>query len=203
MATPAVTPYARRHFQQGNKSESRLVWAISFESSSQTNIMPCAPLLRFSDCPADRRAEAGEVMSGVLEVIGASSFTSSPRKTVPSSSNLSQRVFVRVYRTSSEHFAVVYPVRAIITACRPLLSLNLKSCTVKPLPGKEFRISPRSCEGVSVTFKGIEGTTSDVQISDWLRAFSEVQDPNPKRKRVSDHRLPLPVLEESEEDATE
>lgn len=167
--------------------------------------MPCAPLLRFSDCPADTRAEAGEVMSGVLEVIGASSFTSSPRKTVPSSSSnsLSQRVFVRVYRTSSEHFAVLYPVRAIITACRPLASLNLKSCSVKPLPGKEFLISPRSCEGMAVTFKGIEGTTSDVQISDWLKAFSEVQDPSQRRKKVSDHRLPLPVLVESEEDVAE
>lgn len=180
--------------------------------------MPCAPLLRFSDCPADTKAEAGEVISGVLEVIGASSFaSSSPRRTVPcttsstsnnsssSSKGLSQRVFVRVYRTSSEHFAVLYPVRAIITACRPLASLNLKSCTVKPLPGNEFRISPRACEGLAVTFKRIEGTKNDVPICDWLRAFSEVQtqDPGHRRKKVSDHRLPLPVLEESEEDVAE
>ncbi|XP_035214661.1 uncharacterized protein LOC118188356 [Stegodyphus dumicola] len=178
--------------------------------------MPCAPLLRFSDSPADTRAEAGEVMSGFLEIIGGSNFTStnSPSRSVNSSNrktstssnnNITQRVFVRVYRTSSEHFAVLYPVRAIITACRPLASLNLKSCTVKPLPNCEFRVSPRSCEGMSVTFRGTE-SSSDKQISEWLKAFSEVQDQDPtsqRRKKVSAHRLPLPVLEESEEDVTE
>ncbi|KAF8782916.1 hypothetical protein HNY73_013148 [Argiope bruennichi] len=172
--------------------------------------MPSAPLLRFSDCPADSRAEAGEVMSGILEVIGCTNFSSScspnrgySRKTSQSTTaptnNKSQRVFVRVYRTSSEHFAVLYPVRAIVTACRPLASLNLKSCTVKQLPNFEFRVSPKSCEGMSLTFKGTE-TTNEVQIADWLQAFSETKDSSLRRKKVSDHRLPLPVLVESEED---
>lgn len=174
--------------------------------------MPCAPLLRFSDCPPDTRTEAGEVMSGILEVISGSNFTStgSPHRAVtltkrnlPSTSNTplqQQRVFVRVYRTSSEHFAVLYPVRAIVTACRPLASLNLKSCMVKQLPNKEFRVSPRSCEGVTVSFKGTE-SSNDVQINDWLQAFSEVQqDHSQRRKKVSDHRLPLPVVVESDED---
>lgn len=167
--------------------------------------MPCAPLLRFSDTPAEKRVEAGEVMSGILEVIGGSNFTStgSPVRSMvnnrrPVSNPQVQRVFVRVYRTSSEHFAVLYPVKAIVTACRPLASLNLKSCTVKSLPGAEFRVSPRSCEGTTVTFKGTENT-SDVQIAEWLQAFSEQQD-SLRRKKVSDHRLPLPVLIESEED---
>ncbi|GFQ65320.1 uncharacterized protein TNCT_172071 [Trichonephila clavata] len=170
--------------------------------------MPSAPLLRFSDCPADSRTEAGEVMSGILEVMGCTNFTSScspnrgyTRRNSPSPTpnNKMQRVFVRVYRTSSEHFAVLYPVRAIITACRPLASLNLKSCTVKQLPNFEFRVSPKSCEGMSLTFKGTE-TTNEVQIAEWLQAFSEVQDSSLRRKKVSDHRLPLPVLVENEED---
>lgn len=197
--------------------------------------MPCAPLLRFSDCTTDTRSEAGEVMSGILEVIGGGNFTAAapvrqsanftPSSTVrqqsgtftaaptlrqgnfttgpvrqQQSSSSSQRVFVRVYRTSSEHFAVLYPVRAIVTACRPLASLNLKSCTVKQLPNCVLRVSPRSCEGMAVTFKGTE-TTNEAQIAEWLRAFSEAKDGSSlRRKKVSDHRLPLPVLVESEED---
>lgn len=206
--------------------------------------MPCAPLLRFSDCTTDTRSEAGEVMSGILEVIGggnftaaapvrqggnfvtapvrqSTNFTSSPTirqqsgnftaaSTIRQGGNFtspvrqqtsSQRVFVRVYRTSSEHFAVLYPVRAIVTACRPLASLNLKSCTVKQLPNCVLRVSPRSCEGMAVTFKGTE-TTNEAQIAEWLRAFSEAKKDGSslRRKKVSDHRLPLPVLVESEED---
>ncbi|GIY13189.1 uncharacterized protein CEXT_775411 [Caerostris extrusa] len=170
--------------------------------------MPSAPLLRFSDCPADTRMEAGEVMSGILEVIGCSNFSSSvspnrgySRKTPQTATpnNKMQRVFVRVYKTSSEHFAVLYPVRAIVTACRPLASLNLKSCSVKQLPNCEFRVAPKSCEGMSLTFKGTE-TTNEVQIGEWLQAFSEAHDSSLRRKKVSDHRLPLPVLVESEED---
>lgn len=167
--------------------------------------MPCAPLLRFSDTPADKRAEAGEVMSGILEVIGGSNFSSnySSLRTMPNprkvTSPQTQRVFVRVYRTSSEHFAVLYPVKAIVTACRPLASINLKSCTVKSLPGAEFRVSPRSCDGTTVIFKGTE-STNDVQLAEWLKAFNEQQSDSIRRKKVSDHRLPLPVLVESEED---
>ncbi|GFU03810.1 uncharacterized protein NPIL_394711 [Nephila pilipes] len=169
--------------------------------------MPSAPLRYcFKDLSADNRTN--QEVSGILEVIGCSNFTSScspnrgyTRRTSPSSTpnNKMQRVFVRVYRTSSEHFAVLYPVRAIVTACRPLASLNLKSCTVKQLPNFEFRVSPKSCEGMSLTFKGTE-TTNEVQIAEWLQAFSEVQDSSLRRKKVSDHRLPLPVLVENEED---
>ncbi|KAG8180155.1 hypothetical protein JTE90_023362 [Oedothorax gibbosus] len=168
--------------------------------------MPCAPLLRFSDCTTDLRSEAGQVMSGVLEIIGGSSFAApsgSPNRgghRNTSSTSRPQRVFVRIYRTSSEHFAVLYPARAIVTACRPMASINLKSCTVKQLPNCILRVSPRSCEGMAVTFQGTE-TCNEVQMSEWLNAFSEAKDNgSPRRKKVSDHRLPLPVLVESEED---
>lgn len=158
--------------------------------------MPCAPLQKFG---GSSKAEVGEVMSGVLEVIRGST---SPSGSGPLDTTR-QRVFVRVYRISSEqHFAVLYPMRAIVTACRPLCSLNLKSCFVKPLSdsGREFRVSPRACDGVSVTFRTLEGSTES-HVAEWIQAFSENVDLQQKRKKISGQRSPLPVLQESEEES--
>lgn len=166
-------------------------------ASSDCETMPCAPMQKFG---GSSKAEVGEVMSGVLEVIRGSSSASGGTGPFHTTG---QRVFVRVYRISNEqHFAVLYPMRAIVTACRPLCSLNLKSCCVKPLSesGREFRVSPRACDGVAVTFRTLEGSTES-HVAEWIQAFSDNPDVQQRRKKISGQMSPLPVLQESEEES--
>ncbi|XP_023223804.1 uncharacterized protein LOC111625027 [Centruroides sculpturatus] len=160
--------------------------------------MPCVPSLRFGTSTDYSRPEAGEIMSGILEIF-------------KSTSNPGQRMFVRVYRTSSEHFAVLCPLRGVLTACRPLASLNLRSCSVEVLPGsgRQFRVTPRACEGVALIFRLPETDKSagveDRGIKLWLSAFTSQDESKSegKKRKLSDHRQLLPVVVENDEEEEE
>lgn len=137
-------------------------------------------------------------MSGILEIFR-------------SVGHPGQRMFVKIYKTSSEHFAVLCPLRGMLTACRPLASLNLRSCSVEVLPGagRQFRVTPRACEGVALIFRLPEMEKSneleDGGIKVWLSAFTSQDDSRSegKKRKISDHRQLLPVLMENEEDEEE
>lgn len=130
--------------------------------------MPCLPssqlrLSRYCDDTHLRR-DAGEVFSGVLDVLR-------PYDTSGKSAPSVQRVFVRVYRTTHEHFAVLYPLRALVTACKPLTSINLRSCALDQSSPDEFRVSPRSLDGVSLSFRCPKPDDGGLPVTDWMAAF--------------------------------
>lgn len=152
--------------------------------------MPCNPLLRFGGVLSELRPEAGEVKSGVLEVVSSSQM-----------STARQRVFARIYKTCSEHFAVLFPIRGLTSACKPLASLNLKSCSVEPSDetGREFRVIPRPSEALSLTFSVPESGAEKDSVHSWIAAFSVVER-NERKLFVSKTRKTLPVLMENEEE---
>lgn len=128
------------------------------------------------------RPDAGEVLCGALDIVG----------NVPGGS---RRVFVRVYRTSREHFAVLLPMRGLASACKPLASLNLRTCAILQTSHDEFRVSPRPLEGATLCFKSPPGSPS---VALWIAAL---QEPRHQRGRcpgsplLSVHKMPA-LLEE-------
>lgn len=136
-----------------------------------------------SDEPSSwRRPDAGEVLSGALDLVG--NVPGGPR-----------RVFVRVYRTSREHFAVLLPLRALASACKPLASLNLRTCAILQTSHDEFRVSPRPLEGATLCFKSPPGSPP---VTHWIAAL---QEPRHQRGRcpgsplLAVHKMPA-LLEE-------
>lgn len=153
--------------------------------------MPCQPVQHTSMLVADElclRPDAGEVLSGVLDLMG--------QVGVPGH----RRVLVRVYRTSHEHFAVLLPCRALATARKPLASLNLKTCAILQTSLDEFRVSPRPLEGGSLCFRSPPGSPS---VARWIAALQEQREP---RKRCPGSPMPgllrLPALLEREEEVS-
>lgn len=151
--------------------------------------MPCQPS-PLSKCPVEEavwRPDAGEVLSGVLDLLG---------------DGLCQqrRVLVRVYRTSHEHFAVLLPLRGIASARQPLASLNLKTCAILQTAQDEFRVSPRPLEGSSLRFRSPAESPS---VARWIAAL---QDQKETRKRCPGSPMPgllrLPAVLEREEEVS-
>lgn len=60
------------------------------------------------------------------------------------------RVILKVYRTSLEHFAVLYPDK-LMTCCKPIGFINLKNCNVGCWR-RTLQIAQRSCDGGVLTF---------------------------------------------------
>ncbi|GAB6020342.1 hypothetical protein CHUAL_003054 [Chamberlinius hualienensis] len=79
-----------------------------------------------------------ELRSGSVTLIGSAG----------SSHNL--RVILKVYRTSLEHFAVLYPDK-LMTCCKPIGFINLKNCNVGCWR-RTLQIAQRSCDGGVLTF---------------------------------------------------
>lgn len=79
-------------------------------------------------------SELGVIKSGVLDLVSFNSKLNSLKSgtasdVMPETNH--QKVVVVVYKTSSEHFAVVYPHWGLISAKRPFCIINLKRAKVE------------------------------------------------------------------------
>ncbi|RZF45868.1 hypothetical protein LSTR_LSTR013073 [Laodelphax striatellus] len=117
-----------------------------------------------------------EEMDGYLTLVG-------PGK-------VKQAVHVKVYRTSLEHFAAVYPQKKI---CRPLGVINLRNTCVERLQGDP------EIAGFTVRQRGYDTTTcitficeAPREIDAWLAAFASCTSPTV-------HQTSLPSVLEDEE----
>lgn len=122
---------------------------------------------------AESYYSSGETMSGYMYLIG-------PDK-------IQQGVQVIVYRTSLEHFAVVYPQKKV---CRPLGVLNLRNTCVERLSSNEFGFVVRERgfdKSISLTFI----VESPAEFDSWISAFTS-------RSSPSLHHSSLPIVEEEE-----
>ncbi|KAK7792448.1 hypothetical protein R5R35_001037 [Gryllus longicercus] len=101
-----------------------------------------------------------------------------------------QDVLVRVYRTSLEHFAVLYPAHKSVS--RPLGVLNLRNTRVEALaaPQSGFTVRQRAPDAPNaLTFVPLEEARA---LEEWLLAFTW-------RGSPSLHASPLPAVQEDEE----
>lgn len=115
--------------------------------------------------------------------------TMSGNMTLESMNGRRQGVHVKVYRTSLEHFCVLYPQKKI---CRPLGVLNLKNTTVE-------RLEDDRQQGFTVRQLGFDTpmaltfiADSRCDINSWILAFSNRGSPTFRHTE-------LPILEEDEE----
>ncbi|KAK6637343.1 hypothetical protein RUM44_007758 [Polyplax serrata] len=118
-----------------------------------------------------------EEMAGNMVLLGAN--------------KIKQPVQVKVYRTSVEHFAVVYPTKKV---CRPLGVLNLKNTMVEKLPTwrQNYGFTVRQCGFdtplCSLTFFSESGN----QLDRWIDAFT-------CRNSSIAHTSSLPIVQEDDE----
>ncbi|KAF2894864.1 hypothetical protein ILUMI_11311 [Ignelater luminosus] len=101
-----------------------------------------------------------------------------------------QGVNVKVYRTSLEHFAVLYPQKKI---CRPLGVINLRHTNVETLNDKQqpgFKVRQQGYDTpMTLTFL----CESPRDLDSWLVAFTSRCSPTLR------HQSSLPIVEEDEE----
>lgn len=96
-----------------------------------------------------------------------------------------QDVQVKVYRTSVEHFAVIYPQKKI---SRPLGVLNLRNTTIERCGDEGFCVRQKGCDSpVALTF--LLETPKDIDY--WVLAFTA-------RSSPLVHQSSLPRVEEEE-----
>ena len=121
----------------------------------------------------------------------------------------SEKVLVAVYKTSTNHFAVIYPLWGLDCSRKPICKINLLSTKVEksPLnPDREFSVVSTN-EGVQLWFRVSDKCKKDNYTSDdWVEALSnDSQDSGSFLKPFSSiHRnkqiqLNLSVLNEDEE----
>ena len=92
---------------------------------------------------------------------------------------------VNVYRTSVEHFAVIYPEN---NTTRPLGVLNLRNTTIERLGDDSFLIRQKGCDTpVALTF--ILENSEDIDY--WILAFT------PRSSPLAHHSC-LPIVQEEE-----
>lgn len=107
-------------------------------------------------------------MSGVLELIQTRNNQISFKKN-------SERVLVVVYKTSTNHFAVIYPIWGLDCSRKPICKINLLSTKIDKSvtnPDKEFSIVSTR-ESVSFEFRIPEKCLKDNYTSDdWIQALS-------------------------------
>lgn len=100
-----------------------------------------------------------------------------------------QGVNVIVYRTSLEHFAVLYPQKKI---CRPLGVINLRHVSIEQLPDKQqcgFKVRQQGYDTpMTLTF-----LCETRDLDGWLVAFTSRCSPTLR------HQNSLPIVEEDEE----
>lgn len=110
-----------------------------------------------------------ENMSGYMNLVGPNGH--------------SQGVQVKVYRTSVEHFAVIYPQKKV---CRPLGVLNLRNTTIERVGDEGFIVRQKGFDAtVSVTFLVENKKEQDY----WILAFTA-------RSSPLVHQSSLPIVEE-------
>ena len=153
---------------------SRLVKAIIHtKMPADVAMAGCSTFLQ--DPSADNAYWNPETMSGSMTLVG-------PGKHC-------QSVQVKVYRTSLEHFAVLYPQKKV---CRPLGVLNLRNTCVERLPGGKqpgFIVRQRGFDTpMCLTFL----SESPRDLDSWVLAFTS-------RSSPTIHQSSLPIVEEDEE----
>ena len=95
----------------------------------------------------------------------------------------SQSVQVKVYRTSVEHFAVIYPQKKV---CRPLGVLNLRNTTIERIRDEGFIVRQKGYDAtVSITFL----VENKKELDYWILAFTA-------RSSPLVHQSSLPIVEE-------
>lgn len=96
-----------------------------------------------------------------------------------------QRVQVKVYRTSVEHFAVIYPQKKI---CQPLGVLNLRNTTIERYEDEGFVVRQKGGDlPIALTFLMEKRSELDY----WILAFTA-------RTSPLVHHSSLPIVEEEE-----
>lgn len=96
-----------------------------------------------------------------------------------------QSVQVKVYRTSVEHFAVIYPQKKV---CRPLGVLNLKNTIVERYGDEGFLVRQKGIDSpIALTFL----MENKPELDYWIIAFTA-------RTSPLMHQSSLPIVEEEE-----
>jgi hypothetical protein len=140
---------------------------------TDVNVAGCSTYLQ--DATTDSTYWNPETMSGSMTLVG-------PGKHC-------QSVQVKVYRTSLEHFAVLYTQKKV---CRPLGVLNLRNTCVERLLGEKqpgFTVRQRGFDTpMCLTFL----SESPRDVDSWMLAFTS-------RSSPTVHQSSLPIVEEGEE----
>ncbi|OWF51138.1 hypothetical protein KP79_PYT12348 [Mizuhopecten yessoensis] len=108
-------------------------------------------------------------------------------------------VFVRVYRSCFEHYAVVCRSQ---TLTNNSLYVSLKTCVVvtSPTCDRDIVVIPDNAEGGKVTFK----TTFPDDVSDWIAVLQPTQSVENVRRKSNPLIMPksplMPMLQELNED---
>lgn len=97
-----------------------------------------------------------------------------------------QGVQVKVYRTSVEHFAVIYPQKKV---CRPLGVLNLKNTTIERLRDEGFIVRQKGFDTTTITLTFLVENKKELDY--WILAFTA-------RSSPLVHQSSLPIVEEEE-----
>lgn len=122
------------------------------------------------------------------EATHLSTETKSGSITLIAANGRKQGVNVIVYRTTLEHFAVLYPQKKI---CRPLGVINLKNTTVETLTDKQqcgFQVRQQGYDTpMTLTF-----LCESRDLDSWLVAFTSRCSPALR------HQSSLPIVEEEE-----
>lgn len=96
-----------------------------------------------------------------------------------------RQVQVKVYRTSVEHFAVIYPQKKV---CRPLGVLNLRNTTIERYGDEGFLVRQKDFDGsIALTFL----MENKKELDYWILAFTA-------RTSPPVHQSSLPIVEEEE-----
>jgi len=107
--------------------------------------------------------------SGVLELIRTRNIK------IKNTGKKSERVLVVVHKTSTNHFAVIYPIWGLDSSRKPICTINLLSTKVEKCShsaDREFSVVSTQ-EGVSFSFRTPDKTSKDVYSSDdWIEALS-------------------------------
>lgn len=109
--------------------------------------------------------------------------------------NTDLRVLVKVYRTSLEHFAVLYPEKLI---SKPFGFINLKNCNVECMRNnpRVLQIVQRNCDGGVLTFRA--ESTMDAKL--WQEALQSKTLFSTKKRLDDVINVSLPILEEGDEE---
>lgn len=122
------------------------------------------------------------------EATHLSTETKSGSITLIAANGRKQGVNVIVYRTTLEHFAVLYPQKKI---CRPLGVINLKNTTVETMTEKQqcgFKVRQQGYDTpMTLTF-----LCESRDLDSWLVAFTSRCSPALR------HQSSLPIVEEEE-----
>ncbi|KAK0166614.1 hypothetical protein PV327_004106 [Microctonus hyperodae] len=113
-----------------------------------------------------------ENMSGYMNLIG--------------SEGHQQGIQVKVYRTSVEHFAVIYPQKKV---CRPLGVINLKNTSIERYRDDGFIVRQKGYDTTTIALTFV--VENQKELDYWILAFTA-------RSSPLVHQSSLPIVEEEE-----